>query len=182
MARDTPPPAGRDAHKERVAIVGGGAAGTLIALQLAKSHIASTMLDRHGAFARGVAYSATAPWHRLNVPIDKMGGWSADEDDRGFHDWYVANRGPLSERYADRYVARADYGAWLRAELDRVAATGLVELRAAGYAPFVVAAQVGGKGMFYRVRLGSYASYDDAVKAKGDFERKVSRIAYVTKL
>ncbi|MEZ4358998.1 MAG: SPOR domain-containing protein [Kofleriaceae bacterium] len=61
------------------------------------------------------------------------------------------------------------------------AETFLVELRSAGYAPFVVAAQVEGKGMFYRVRLGSYASYEDAVKAKEDFERKVHRIAYVTR-
>lgn len=62
------------------------------------------------------------------------------------------------------------------------AETFLSELRAAGYAPFVVPAEVEGKGTFYRVRLGNYPSYEDAVAAKADFERKINRIAYVTKL
>lgn len=58
----------------------------------------------------------------------------------------------------------------------------LVELRAAGYAPTLTQAEVEGKGTFFRVRLGSYPSYDSAVEGKLEFERKVSRIAYVTKL
>lgn len=58
----------------------------------------------------------------------------------------------------------------------------LVELRAAGYAPTLTQAEVEGRGTFFRVRLGSYPSYDSAVEAKQEFERKVSRIAYVTKL
>jgi uncharacterized NAD(P)/FAD-binding protein YdhS len=125
MQQDAP----RPATPKRVAIVGGGAAGTLLALQLAERGIASTLLDRSGAFARGVAYSATSPWHRLNVPIDKMGGWRADEADTAFQTWYVTRHGPLSDRYSDRYVPRSDYGAWLRHELDRGVVRGLVELR-----------------------------------------------------
>jgi DedD protein len=62
------------------------------------------------------------------------------------------------------------------------AETFLSELRAAGYTASVVAAEIEGKGTFYRVRLGTYPSFDDAVKAKAEFERKVSKIAYVTKL
>jgi uncharacterized NAD(P)/FAD-binding protein YdhS len=125
MDQDAPEPGKR----LPIAIVGGGAAGTLIALQLAERGIATTVFDRRTAFGRGVAYSATAPWHRLNVPIDKMGGWRADDSDQAFHAWYVAQHGPLPARYSDRYVARSAYGAWLRHELDRVVAAGLVELR-----------------------------------------------------
>jgi uncharacterized NAD(P)/FAD-binding protein YdhS len=125
MQQDAP----RPATPTRIAIVGGGAAGTLLALQLAERDIASTVFDRSGAFARGVAYGATSPWHRLNVPIDKMGGWRADESDTAFQTWYVARHGPLSARYSERYVPRSDYGAWLRHELDRAAEQGLVELR-----------------------------------------------------
>ena len=62
------------------------------------------------------------------------------------------------------------------------AETFLSELRAAGYTASVVAAEIEGKGTFYRVRLGTYPSFDDAVTAKAEFERKVSKIAYVTKL
>jgi cell division septation protein DedD len=61
------------------------------------------------------------------------------------------------------------------------AETFLSELRNAGYSPYVTPAEVDGKA-YYRVRLGTYPSYDDAVKAKAEFERKIGRIAYVTKL
>ncbi len=47
---------------------------------------------------------------------------------------------------------------------------------------YLVEAEVDGKGTFYRVRLGSYGSYDDAIDAKTDFEAKVKKVAYVTKL
>jgi uncharacterized NAD(P)/FAD-binding protein YdhS len=128
MDQDAPEPGKR----LRAAIVGGGASGSLIALQLAERGIATTVFDRRTAFGRGVAYGATAPWHRLNVPIDKMGGWRADDADQAFRTWYVAQSGGLSARYSDRYVARSAYGAWLRHELDRAVATGLVELRSEG--------------------------------------------------
>jgi uncharacterized NAD(P)/FAD-binding protein YdhS len=120
----------RSAARLRVALIGGGAAGTLMALQLAERGIASTIFDRNGAFARGIAYSATSPWHRLNVPIDKMGGWRTDETDEAFLAWYIDRHGVLSDRYSDRYVPRFEFGTWLRQELDRVVARGAVALRA----------------------------------------------------
>jgi uncharacterized NAD(P)/FAD-binding protein YdhS len=135
-----------ETRTERVAIVGGGAAGTILALQLAERGILTTIFDRCNAFGRGVAYSAAAPWHRLNVPIDKMGGWRADDSDEAFFRWFVANRGALSARYADRYVARSVYGAWLRDELDQAVAAGRVELKSD---EIVSAADAGGA-----VRLG----------------------------
>lgn len=134
------------AHTGRVAIVGGGAAGTMLALQLAERSVPTTIFDRCNAFGRGVAYSAAAPWHRLNVPIDKMGGWRADDSDEAFFQWFVANLGALSARYADRYVARSAYGAWLRHELDRAVAAGRIELKSD---EIVSAADAGGA-----VRLG----------------------------
>jgi cell division septation protein DedD len=58
----------------------------------------------------------------------------------------------------------------------------LATVKGAGYRAYVVSAEVEGKGTFYRVRLGNYNSYDDAVAAKAEFERKVPKIAYVTRL
>jgi cell division septation protein DedD len=55
-------------------------------------------------------------------------------------------------------------------------------LTGAGYKPYLVQSEVEGKGTYYRVRVGGYPSYDDAMAAKADFENKVQRIAYVTKL
>lgn len=58
----------------------------------------------------------------------------------------------------------------------------LATVKGAGYGAYVVSAEVEGKGTFYRVRLGNYGTYDDAVAAKAEFERKVPKIAYVTRL
>ena len=44
---------------------------------------------------------------------------------------------------------------------------------------FVIAAEVPGKGMVYRVRLGNYGSYKDAVAAKDVFEKQHSTIALI---
>lgn len=114
-----------------VAIVGGGASGALLALQLASRSIPSMVIDRDGNFARGVAYSASAPWHRLNVPIEKMGGWSADEHANDFQRWYEAQHGPFGATFAARYVPRKAYGDWLHGELQASAASGVVTLRTA---------------------------------------------------
>ena len=56
------------------------------------------------------------------------------------------------------------------------------KIQAAGYKPFLVASEVPGKGVFFRVRVGDYATRQSAVDAKSDFERKQRMIAYVAKL
>ncbi len=58
----------------------------------------------------------------------------------------------------------------------------LADIKAAGFKGYVVAADVDGKGTWYRVRYGHYDSYQAALDAKADFERKVNKIAYVTRL
>jgi DedD protein len=57
----------------------------------------------------------------------------------------------------------------------------LATVKGAGYGAYVVSADVDGK-TFFRVRLGNYGTYDEAVAAKAEFERKVPKIAYVTRL
>lgn len=163
----------RSASHMRVAIIGGGAAGTLIALQLAERDIQTTVFDRNGAFGRGVAYSATSPWHRLNVPIDKMGGWRAEEADRAFQTWYVAQYGSLSARYSDRYVARSDYGAWLRHELDCAVERGLVELRTEE----VASATEAGAGLRLGMADGSTRTATIAVFCLGNHKPRPLAIA-----
>ncbi len=86
----------------------------------------------------------------------------------------------------DGPAARPDDGKFtlqLSAFQDRVEADAfLATVKGAGYSAYVVSAEVEGKGTFYRVRLGNYGSYDEAVAAKAEFERKVPKIAYVTRL
>lgn len=50
------------------------------------------------------------------------------------------------------------------------------------YEPYMVEADVPGKGTYYRVRVGGYASFDEAVEAKTNFEESQHVIAYVTRL
>ena len=56
------------------------------------------------------------------------------------------------------------------------------QVKSAGYKAFVAEAAVDGKGTFFRVRFGTYTTYDAAVEAKSSFEAKMKKIAYVTKL
>jgi cell division septation protein DedD len=56
------------------------------------------------------------------------------------------------------------------------------KIQSAGYKPFLVVSEIPGKGVFYRVRVGDYATREAAASAKTDFEHKQRMIAYVAKL
>jgi DedD protein len=62
-----------------------------------------------------------------------------------------------------------------RAEADRHVA----KLRGKGYAPYVVAAELPGKGTWYRVRMGSFTSKEAAEKFLADFRRETQLTAFV---
>ena len=66
---------------------------------------------------------------------------------------------------------------------DRTEADAFFEkMKTAGYAAYIVEASVKNKGTWYRVRLGGYVDYDDAVTAKEKFEADQKIIAYVTRV
>jgi uncharacterized NAD(P)/FAD-binding protein YdhS len=134
----------------RVAIIGGGAAGTLAAIILSKlasiGHI--VLLDRDGRFGRGLAYSATEKWHRINVPAYKMGGVGAD-DKEAFVDWLAANDHITGPDYSTAFVPRWTYGDFLCAQLAEVEAGGRLEKRHDS------ALSVEKSGDFYRVATAS---------------------------
>ena len=91
---------------------------------------------------------------------------------------------PATKPDAPRSVdaAKAKFTLQLSAFQDQAEAEAFLStVKSAGYGAYVTAADVDGK-KFYRVRLGNYASYDDAVAAKAEFEKKVPKIAYVTRL
>jgi DedD protein len=58
----------------------------------------------------------------------------------------------------------------------------LTATRSAGYQPYLVEADVTGKGTFYRVRLGSYRSLEAANDAKAEYEKAARKTAQVTRL
>lgn len=62
-----------------------------------------------------------------------------------------------------------------RPEAERFAA----RLRDRGYAPYIVAAEVPGKGTWYRVRMGSFPSKEAAARYLADFQRETRIDAFV---
>ncbi|MFT0858867.1 FAD/NAD(P)-binding protein [Ancylobacter sp. G4_0304] len=125
--------AGRNkAPMRRAVIVGGGANGTWMSVQLAQlpSIGEIIVIDRDGRFGRGVAYSSTADHHRINVPAERMGGSSPD-DSLGFAQWLLRFGHAEPANFAESFVPRRLYGDYLRAQLDAVIAQGRVHLRQA---------------------------------------------------
>lgn len=97
----------------RVAIVGAGFSGTLLAINLLEQPDVEVLLierDRHRMGA-GVAYSSTETSHLLNVRAGNMSAF-ADRPDH-FCDWLAA-RGLGCEA---AFVTRATYGRYLRETL-----------------------------------------------------------------
>lgn len=112
-----------------MAIVGGGVAGSLTAITLAQlPQVESiTIFDRDNAFGRGLAYSAKAPWHRINVPAYKMGGIGA-EDSEGFNDWLTQTGQAEWSDYSDSFVPRWTYGDYIATELAKTVTSGRVSM------------------------------------------------------
>ncbi len=55
-------------------------------------------------------------------------------------------------------------------------------LKAKGLAPSIVTSYLKGRGMWYRVRVGGFATWKQSLAAKRDFEKQWHMTAYVTRL
>ena len=102
---------------KRITIVGGGASGTLLAIQLLRNSggepITIDLIEKHKSVGRGVAYSTESPFHLLNVPAAKMSAFPKEPGH--FHDWLIA--GGVEYAPTD-FVPRALFGKYLRELLD----------------------------------------------------------------
>ena len=97
-------------HDFTVAIVGGGASGTLTASLLVRRSAAASVviIDPCEQLGRGVAYATTCPRHLLNVPARAMSAFPSVPDH--FVRWLMKSNtsyGPLS------FVPRSLYGDYL---------------------------------------------------------------------
>lgn len=96
----------------RVAIVGGGASGTLQALHLLRAGVEGIVLiERAHQPGRGVAYSTRRPEHLLNVPARRMSAYPDDPDH--FLRWFAGHGGG-----AEDFAPRMLYGDYLTQALD----------------------------------------------------------------
>lgn len=109
-------------------IIGGGAAGVLLAGQLCRSSDHEVILvDPSENPGAGVAYGHAATWHLLNSPAATM---SADPDQPGhFMAWADQAGSPIS---AGDFAPRSLYGRYLRATLADLVDAGRLRVIRAG--------------------------------------------------
>ena len=143
----------------RIAIVGGGASGTLVAANLLRSTdrtIDVVVYDEREALGRGVAYSTTDPNHLLNVRAKQMSAIVGDPDH--FLRFAACGR--------DDFAPRATYGDYL--------ATVLAEARTSTVANFrhvrahVTSIERGAEGWSVRSSDGNSTAADVVVLATGN--------------
>src|SRR6059058_5116563 len=98
-----------------VAIVGGGASGTPVAvhlLQQARGPFTVVLLERGLRLGRGIAYETREAVHLLNVPAGRMSAFP--DDAQHFARWARAS--------SDEFVPRGRYGDYLEHVLRAAAA------------------------------------------------------------
>ena len=104
-----------------VAIVGGGASGTILAAQLARRGVSSVLIDGSGRAGLGVAYSTTEPAHLLNVRAEGMSAWA---DDPGHFAQKFEAAGGDRRGFAERRL----FGSYLREILDHAVGSARTEV------------------------------------------------------
>jgi uncharacterized NAD(P)/FAD-binding protein YdhS len=96
-----------------ITIIGGGATGTLLAVNLLRNAgdqpLQINVVEKNERFGVGVAYSTTQKHHLLNVPAGKMGAFPDDVEH--FHKWLGEN--DYDYKPSD-FVPRLIYGEYLR--------------------------------------------------------------------
>lgn len=103
---------------DRVAIVGGGFSGAMLAARLAERGTASTLINRSADFGLGVAYSTPFDGHLLNVRSGRMSAIADRPDD--FVIWLKATRPSLAD--PDGFAPRRIYGLYVQERLAAVEA------------------------------------------------------------
>jgi uncharacterized NAD(P)/FAD-binding protein YdhS len=106
---------------QTIAIIGGGASGTLVAANLlrsATSPLRVVLIDRTPPVGRGVAYGTDCTEHLLNVPAGRMGAFP--DDPEHFYRWVADRVGrvgfPAAVAPTD-FLPRRLYGEYLYAVL-----------------------------------------------------------------
>jgi uncharacterized NAD(P)/FAD-binding protein YdhS len=99
----------------RIAVVGAGFSGTLLALHLLRKcppSVEVALIEKAVQFGRGAAYATGNPNHLLNVPAGRMSAFH--DRPRDFLDWLEVQdlgSGPVTET---SFVSRRLFGAYIR--------------------------------------------------------------------
>ncbi|MGD0609149.1 MAG: FAD/NAD(P)-binding protein [Streptosporangiaceae bacterium] len=114
-----------------VAVIGGGASGTLATTYLlqaaaeARIPLRIALIDRYGRHGLGQAYATANPAHLLNSPVRRMSAFAADPG-------HLARWAAATGIGPDGFLPRAAYGRYLRevlADAERLAAPAVTVTR-----------------------------------------------------
>ncbi|HEY0310245.1 MAG TPA: FAD/NAD(P)-binding protein, partial [Luteimonas sp.] len=145
-----------------IAVIGGGAAGVLVASQLLRAgdgRLRPRVIEPRERLGEGIAYATRQPEHLLNVRAGNMAAFPDEPD--GFTD-FAARRTGAADSPAQRYLPRAWYADYLRDTLARFADPGSLHVRDA-------VVDIEGDGPFrVRLRSGQVLAADAVVIATGN--------------
>ncbi|MFI8371967.1 FAD/NAD(P)-binding protein [Streptomyces sp. NPDC085466] len=158
------------APRPTVAVVGAGAAGALVAVQLCEGAarrrvpLDLILVDPAPEAGRGTAYATEVPEHRLNVPV---GGMSCYPDDPGHFRRWLCRHGEPTVTAAD-FASRHRYGSYLADTLGRaiITAHGTVRVRRLRTRAVGCADAAGGR-LELRLADGGRVTADSVVLATG---------------
>lgn len=112
------------ASARNVLILGGGASGTLLAIQLLRTdaRINVTLIERNGKPGKGVAYGSTDPIHLLNIRAANMSAYPEDPDH--FVRWLTESSGDRGSGRNDNFLfaSRLAFGDYLTSQLQELGA------------------------------------------------------------
>jgi len=107
-----------------VAIVGGGAAGVLLAIHLlgaGPGRVRLRLIEPRAALGLGAAYSTTCPEHLLNVIARRMSAFEADPGHFVRYLQAVTGAAPADDALPNRFAQRQEFGCYLRSTLEALA-------------------------------------------------------------
>lgn len=147
-----------------VAVIGGGASGTLAAIHLLRRSepLQLVVVEERRRLGRGVAYGTTCDEHLLNVPA---AGMSAYPDDPGHFLRWARTRRPDTD--ATSFLPRRLYGEYLEACLDHEARHAAERVTITAVGGRVTAVTPGQSGATVRLRGGASFRADQVVLAMG---------------
>jgi uncharacterized NAD(P)/FAD-binding protein YdhS len=156
---------GRSGAVRRVAVLGGGAAGTLVAAELirgAKRPLEVTLIEPRAVLGRGLAYATPFPFHLLNTRAARM---SAYEHDPGHFVRWLRAFDPSAD--ANSFAPRHVFGTYLETVLANVRAAARPGVRLAHVRDDVARVAPSERRVLISLKGGLALSADYAVLALG---------------
>jgi uncharacterized NAD(P)/FAD-binding protein YdhS len=150
----------------RVAIVGAGFSGTMVAIHLMRKskYVQIELIDRQLP-GRGLAYSTGHDQHLLNVPAIRMSAFSDQPHD--FLEWW-RNQYGRSSAEASSFAPRKLYGAYIQDLLQTTAGTAKNSVKLRHHLSFAASMHFDGSVVNLRLENGSRLQVDKVVLALGN--------------